>query len=182
MYNSLKVKRKSLKKYFGKLGEKSEPVDLGKDKFLSITKKLFPVLIIAALLPLFIFFVFDPPGFSFSPRADEETELRLWIEPANIFSSPGREVNVKVMALYENDSKVIPGVEIEVSSEPFLSNKGLNLEYGLPFSGKVVVGEVSFVPQKVGEYSVFIDESNVSYLKSAKVDKIITAPAIITIE
>ena len=182
MYNSLKVKRKSLKEYIGKLGEKSKPADLGKDKFLSITKKLFPVLILAAVLPLFIFVVFDPPGFSFSPRAGEEAELRLWIEPANVISSPDREVSLKVMALYENDSKVIPGVKVEVSTEPALLNKGSNLEYILPFSGKVVVGEISFVSQEVGEYSVFINESEVSYLESAEVDKIITAPATITIE
>ena len=182
MYNGLKVKVKPLKKFVQKLGEKSQPVNLGKERFLSITRKLFPVLVIAALLPLFIFFVFDPPGFNFSPRADEEVELRLWIEPANIISSPGREVNVKVMALYENDSKVIPGVRVEVSTEPALTNKGLILEYGLPFSGKVVVGEVSLVPQEVGEYSVFINESEVSYLESSEVDKIIIAPATITVE
>jgi len=182
MYNSLKVKRKSLKQYIGKLGQKSKSNDLGKDKFLSITKKLFPVLIIAALLPLFIFFVFDPPGFSFSPRATEEAELRLWIEPANIISSPGREVNMKVMALYENSTKVIPGVGVKVSTDLVLTNKDLIVEYGLPFSGKVTVGEISFMPQEVGEYSVFINEGEVYYLESAEVDKIITAPATINIE
>ncbi|QQS39039.1 hypothetical protein IPM62_00255 [Candidatus Woesebacteria bacterium] len=150
-------------------------------KIVSFTKKLLPVFLLAAILPAFIFFITTPPNLRFSPQAQSDAELRLWFEPGNVVVSRGNEVDLKVIAMFESDSLIIPSIAINIASNGIIT-KNQTIDYQRPFKGQVELGVVTVLAEESGNISVEIPLEDIQITAFDKPLQIFSSPAQIVVK
>lgn len=150
------------------------------DKTMGFLRRLLPVFLLAAILPAVLYFVSMPPDLRFSPRADSESELRIWLEPAQVISSPNRQVTLSVKALFESESLLIPSITVVAESDGL--EVGNKLEYLRPFKGQVELGEMTITTSESGSFVVDIPTEKVEITAFTAPLTIITSPARIQVK
>lgn len=127
--------------------------------FGRLLKKLTPVFVLAAILPVFLIVALSPPDLKFLTRADSDAELRIWFEPAQIVTSPGKSTTLKVYAQFESDSHVLPGVSFRpISNGVQLQGE---ISYLKPFNGEIELGEIQVIATTSGSFEVMIPQDMV---------------------
>lgn len=128
-------------------------------KFGMLFKRLTPLFVLSAVLPLFLFFVSSPADLKFLTRADRAAELRVWLEPANIVAHPNDTIELKVFANFESDTKLLPGITLTATSVgiPVVGE----ITYLRPFNGKVELGTITATPSLIGMYEIIIPEESI---------------------
>ena len=137
-----------------------------------------PIFVLAALLPAFLFLVNNPPNISFTSKATAN-ELRIWLEPKTVTASVGKDVELTVMAQFENETKLIPSVAMKLSSGERVALDKNEISYKTPFSGRVTIGTVKATASAAGTYQISIDPTNVSVVAFAEELKVFTSGATI---
>lgn len=132
----------------------SQPTGVGR-----LIKKLAPVFVLAAILPVFLVVALSPTDLKFLTRADSDAELRIWFEPSQIITSPGKTTSLKVYAQFESDSQVLPGVSFRPVSEG-LHVQG-EISYLKPFNGEIELGEIEVIAPTSGSFEVTIPQDTV---------------------
>ena len=135
---------------------------LNKKKISKLLRIFLPVFVLAAMLPFFIAFVVSPPKVNFFTNADTPPELRVWLEPADIISSVGRETKLEVYAQFDSDSKLVPEISFDIRANGKVNISPLNMTYHTPFRGKVHIGTVSVTPKSVGESIISVPKDSIS--------------------
>jgi hypothetical protein len=154
------------------------PVFSDVNKVVTVIKKIIPLLILATFLPIFYGFLINPPSFNYSSQAEQIPELDIWLEPANVLTTIDKNVEFTVFARFDNNSKVIPGLEMELSTSPYLLLDKSKLSTFTSFSGKTTLGKVIVKATQNGEYQLSIPENSVSLIgPSIGTIKLNTAPA-----
>lgn len=119
--------------------------------------KLFaPIFGLVAILPLFVLMVGKPNTLSFFTKASPDFELRVWTEPSTLVALKGQVAEVKVMAMFDYEKKLIPTVDVTASGSSELTFVAKDISYKRPFQGKVELGTVKFVPTASGTYEITI--------------------------
>lgn len=126
-----------------------------------ILKSFLPIFVLSAMLPFLIGFVVSPPDIGFLTRADSSSELRVWLEPANVVMSRGSEASFTVVASFESDTMLIPEISLNIVGGPSLSVNNPNLSYSIPFSGKVELGKVTVAALESGQATLTIPEDSI---------------------
>jgi hypothetical protein len=162
-------------------GFKPDPVVADTKQVIKIAKNLLPVLFLAIFLPVFYGLVANPPQLKFLSHAGQNLELRIWLEPANVLTVKGHEVELTAFALFDNDSTNIPALKIKLSPDSSLSLDKAEISTFTSFSGKVSLGKIKVTPSASGEYKVTIPESGVVITGIEGPVKIVTAPASLTV-
>jgi len=108
----------------------------------TVATRFLPLFLLAAILPFLIGFVVSPPKLGFMTRADSEGELRVWLEPANLVMSAGSEAEFSVVAYYENGTRLIPEISLEVAVSGPVSVVDRAVARSVPFSGRTELGKV----------------------------------------
>lgn len=127
----------------------------------SVVTKFVPLFLLAAILPFLIGFVVSPPKLGFMTKADSEGELRVWLEPANVVMSTGSEATLSVVAQYENDTKLIPEISMQVNSQGPVNVMGESLSYSIPFSGRAELGKIKITAIGPGKAVVSIPPESI---------------------
>lgn len=132
-----------------------------------VSPVLFAVFLLASILPFLLLIFFSGQTFNFISKADEKSELRVWVTPSQIVASKGTEIELKVMAQYDHANVFIPSVSIAMDTQGLPSIGSTTVTKLTPFKGEALIGTFSVKPTKSGTYVV-------SPLKS----KIVITPAI----
>lgn len=130
----------------------------------NITKlvtRFLPVFLLAAILPFLIGFVVAPPDISFLTRADATSELRVWIEPANVVMSPGTSTEVSVIAQFGGEGKLVPEVSLALVGTGSVEVTNQNITHSIPFSGRVELARVTVSARSPGTGQVTIPRDSV---------------------
>lgn len=144
-------------------------------KINNIIKKIFPLLTIAAFLPVFFVLLMNPPNLNFSPQANQEPELGVWLEPASVISKAGMEVELTVHASINDNSVTIPALTIMLLPDQSLVLDKTDLSTAVSFNGKTTLGKVKIVATQNGEFKLHIPEEGVKVEGLTKPIKIKTA-------
>lgn len=140
---------------------KTAPSYGGSRNLLRFLSRFLPVFLLAAILPFLIGFVVAPPDISFFTRADEPSELRVWIEPANLVMSPNSTIEVSIMAQFESEGKLVPEVSLSVLATGSITVDSPNVTHSIPFSGRAELGKVLLRATSAGTGQVAIPEGSV---------------------
>lgn len=132
-------------------------------RFSVLIKKLSPVLIISAILPIFLFLVYNPPDYAFSPRADVNPTLRVWFKPAQTTMNEDSQVEIAVFASFDNSS----GEVIRSLSFDLITSSGVHINPQVlvnttPFSGQQQIGNITVRSTSTGTATVGIDETSIN--------------------
>lgn len=133
----------------------------GSKNLLRFLSRFLPVFLLAAVLPFLIGFVVAPPDISFFTRADEPSELRVWIEPANLVISPDSATEVSIMAQFDGEGKLVPGVSLSILATGSVTVDSPNVTRRVPFSGRSELGKVLLRAKNAGTGQVAIPEGSV---------------------
>lgn len=149
-------------------------------KEMSFLRRFSSWFIIAALLPVVVFAATNRDSYTLWSQAAGTNELRLWIEPSRVVTSLGKPVKLTVYAAYENDEKLLNGVNVLLSGDAGTRIAPTQLSYHNPFTGRVFIGEFSLIAQEEGT-------SNISVTAIAKdtqqqAVQVITSPATIIVK
>ena len=149
-------------------------------KLGKLVKRLTPLFLLAAILPLFLFFISSPADVKFLTRASRESELRIWFEPSQIVSRTNSPIELKVFANFESES-LMPGVELVAQSDD-LQVQG-EVTYLKPFNGQIEIGTVSVMTgSEIGIFEVQIPSELVSPTAFEGELDIITSSATIRVQ
>ncbi len=125
----------------------------------SMLKRLAPLFVLSAMLPLFIFFISSPADVKFLTKANNDSELRVWIEPAHVVTRPNTSIELRVYANFESDTKLLPGITFSAFSDT-LDVEG-DISYLRPFNGKVELGTISAISPSEGVFTITIPEDSI---------------------
>lgn len=152
----------------------------GREKTQGIFKLLMrftPVFILAATLPFMMFFVLSPPDIGIMTQANTDPELRIWIEPQTVVTEPGRIVELRVMAAFDDDRKLIPFITVTASSSGDLELVSETVEHETPFNGQVELGTIEVSAQGLDGGRVEIPEGEVTFRAFEDPVEIVTSSA-----
>ncbi|OGM31997.1 hypothetical protein A2803_02815 [Candidatus Woesebacteria bacterium RIFCSPHIGHO2_01_FULL_44_21] len=139
--------------------------------------RFLPVFLLAAILPFLIGFVVAPPDISFLTRADATSELRVWVEPANVVMSPGGTTEFTVLAQFEGEEKLIPEITLTLTASSGLVLENKSVTYKVPFNGRVELGRVGVRAESAGEAMVDISRESIKITAFEWPLEVSTAPA-----
>ena len=123
---------------------------------------LVSVFVLAVILPVFLIGAAGTNRLRVFTRADENTELRLWFEPERVETVVGRPVELTLVADYDDQTRLIPAVELRVRSSEGLVMESDTVRYLKSFYGRVVVGTVKVRGTEVGEYKIEVIDGSVN--------------------
>jgi len=144
---------------------------------LKIFGRFLPLFLLVAVLPFLIGLVVSPPNIGFFTKADEPSSLRIWIEPANVIISPGKTVELLVVAEFEGDNKLIPEISLNLATRGGVMITGDTINYSIPFSGKTEIGRVFVKGVTSGEAIVSVLRDSIKVTAFDGELKIATADA-----
>lgn len=136
----------------------SEPSTLGKylKQFKKHTGKLFPLLLVVAVLPALVVLTASFKSLNLSSSAKGGDELRLFFEPSTVSTRPNEPVKLTLMAAYDMGGKISAGFSATLESDPSLSIFPQRVEYKTPFRGRVFAETIEVVPGQSGTYTLEI--------------------------
>ncbi|OGM28308.1 hypothetical protein A2801_02520 [Candidatus Woesebacteria bacterium RIFCSPHIGHO2_01_FULL_41_10] len=140
-----------------------------------------PVFLLAAALPFLMFFVVSPPELGLLTRADTDSQLRMWLEPATVVTEPGRTVDLRVMAAFDDDRKLIPQIKAQVTGDKGIEVLSSSVEYKTPFNGQVELGVVKVSAIGFEGGKVLIPQDLVEIRAFDEPLEIVTSPAEIVV-
>ncbi len=119
-----------------------------------ISPVLLGVILLTAILPFLLLFFYSGQTFSFISQADEKSELRVWVTPAQVIASRGSEIELSVMAHYDHSNVLIPTISIGLDTSGISTVGASTVSRTTPFKGEVLIGKVIVKPTKSGVYTV----------------------------
>ncbi|MFC1649379.1 hypothetical protein ACFL2C_01525 [Patescibacteria group bacterium] len=150
----------------------------GKKDSLSFLKKFSPILAVSILLPVFLFFLYNPPNVSFTSRASGTPELRLWFEPSNVTVTKGKTYDIQVYASIDNKSEfAVESLSFDVSTTPGVTSDRVTYSFSLPFSNEQMLGTISVSATGTGDQKLVINEESVKFKPLSHDIEIIVSPA-----
>jgi hypothetical protein len=159
-------------------GQKKRRVWGGSGGYARFIKSFLPVFMVALFLPFFVALTLRPTDIRFFTKAEKDSEtLRIWIEPSTVVCAPGSRVELRVMALFESEDVLIPGMKIGLVPEGAASVEPASVSIKKPFKGQVEVGRVKVTPLSLGNIKVTIPESMVEVISYSGKLSIVTGPA-----
>lgn len=133
--------------------------------------------LLSAMVVSFSFFA-NPGRVKLSSSADNNRQVRVWIEPNNIITGVGKNTELTVMAEYDAEADSITQLQVGFNSEASLNMDKNYLLYKSPFDGKVAIGKIVVTPNVYGNYKINIPQESVVVTNlSNKPINIITSPA-----
>ncbi len=120
------------------------------------------LVVMAAILPMALVGLMSPGGFSLNSRADSAKQLNVWLEPAEVVARPGKAFRLQVVAELNNKNTIVPQLSGWVTADKGLNVSNTAINYSKPFSGKVVLGELTVTTTSEGKYEVHVEESSIS--------------------
>lgn len=138
------------------------------DGFAQVWKRskgvFLTVFAFAAFLPMLLAGALNPNQLRLLSKADETTQLRIWMEPSTIIIKPGQPFTFVVFGEYNDKYKVVPQVEALANANLGLTLASPYISYNQPFSGKVRLGVIKGVGTDVGRYTIEIPATQVKTL------------------
>jgi|GEM_PF-3431737 len=128
---------------------------------LDFIKKFLPVFVLFFFLPFLVMLVMRPSELRFIGRADQNDELRMWLEPSTVVMESGDSTTLKVVASFEHESRVIPALTYKVVPVGFLKPDRMDFRYQKPFRGQVTLGEVVITGLQAGDFEVSIPKESI---------------------
>lgn len=119
-----------------------------------------PLFVLAAALPFLLVFAMSPSTLRFTTQADEQAELRVWLEPSRVISSSNKDVELVVKASFDSSSALIPTLSFNLDAGGLVADTQI-LTYPKPFRGEVTVGKVVVKAPRPGTYTVSIPNTSV---------------------
>ena len=147
------------------------------NKLLKLIRNFIPVFLLAAMLPAFVAILVAPPDIDFITRADTDPVLRIWMEPATSITSPGNEANIKIMADFNSDSKLIPEISFTIDPESPVQISETSFTYPTPFNGEVELGSFTATSNSQADSKIHIVENNIRITAYDGPIEIKTSPA-----
>jgi hypothetical protein len=144
---------------------------------VKMLKKFMPVILLSLILPFFVAFTITPPKLKFLTRADSELNLRIWLEPSSVVVEPNHEVEMKVMAKFESDQKLIPSISMEIKAPEAVEIEKKEIAHKIPFKGEVQIGSVKVKSAMAGKYQIEIPEDSIKIVALDEALSIETNPA-----
>lgn len=142
--------------------------------YFKILKRFAPVFLLALALPFLMTIVLTPSNLRFQTEATGESELRIWLEPANVIMSNGEDATLSVFAQYDGDM-LVPEINFEVHADGPVSIAESSYKYATPFSGRVELAKINISAFEEGRALVLIPADKVSLTAFTLPVKIITA-------
>ena len=149
---------------------------------LTILRQFLPIFMLSLLLPFFVVLAMRPSELRFMTKADQNLELRLWFEPSTVIVNSGDTAELRMVALFEADTKLIPTLTATAKSSPAVSILNGTLSYKKPFRGQVVMGTVKVAANDPGTYGVTIPIEEVQIQAFSDEVKILSTPAKIIVK
>jgi hypothetical protein len=135
----------------------------GMSKLFGGMKRFVPVFLLFMFLPFFMALVMDPPDLRFFTGATvEKNDLRVWVEPSSVVVDSGSSVELSVVASFESEEKLIPGLNVRVAADSGVNLSNSSIISNKPFKGQMVIGTFEATALKSGTYEIRIPEGLVS--------------------
>ncbi|GEM_PF-3537744 len=136
-----------------------------------------PLFVLAAFLPVMIYFVGSPtPDLNTSASSDE---LVLWIDPPTVETDSSAELTV--YARHEGSSSSIVGLSTEVRALTPSGQMVFNLSQPRPFTGVVEVGKIKLENLESGRTTLVFEPNTTQLLNSPSAINITTSQATIDV-
>jgi hypothetical protein len=120
------------------------------------TGKLFPLLLVVAVLPALVVLTASFKSMDLLSRAQAGDELRLFFEPVTVSTTINQPVKLTLMAGYDAGGKIVPGFSAVLSSDPSVLVLPQRVEYNKPFRGRVFAETIEVVPSQSGTFTLDI--------------------------
>lgn len=118
-----------------------------------------PFLFLAAILPVLLFAVLAM-RLSFFPRASAPGQLRIWMEPTVQIIKPNQKTTVVVMAAFESENLLLPGLTVDLNLEGPGKTPTTTLTHLTAFRGRIEVGKVEITPTATGTIIISAAQPN----------------------
>lgn len=142
--------------------------------------KLFLSLaIISGILPVILWGMVSGQNTRLMSRAAQDTELRLWLEPKEVKTMPGKEATFTLMANFDSSSRIIPKLTVNLTKPEHTTVYPLSFNYTNPFTGKVSLGELKVSSVQSGRYEIKIPDNGIDTNMTDL--KAITFPAVLIV-
>lgn len=146
-------------------------------KLIATIKKSSPVLIVSAILPVFLFFLYNPPELTYSPRASVNPELRIWFEPSSVSVNVGQGYEIDLYASMDNkEGYVVRNLSFRTQESHFVQTDKEEYSFETPFSAEQLLGTISIYPESSGEHKLYIDNGSVEFEPKLDETTISTGP------
>lgn len=130
-------------------------------KFFKLIRQFLPVFLLAAFLPVLLALMIRPTDTGFVTRADTDPLLRVWVEPTTSIITGDGEARLTLYAQFESETKLIPELQVAVTSGEALVLSESEFVYPRPFKGKVELGKFSVSSSQPGDYTISVPQSEV---------------------
>jgi hypothetical protein len=147
-----------------------------------ISPLLLGVILLTAILPFLLLIFYSGQTFNFISQADEKSELRVWVTPAQVIASKGSEIELSVMAHYDHSTVLIPSITVGLDTSGIPAVGSATVSRLTPFKGEVLIGKVIVKPTKSGVYSVGALKERITITPQIPDIDIIVTPAKITVK
>lgn len=127
----------------------------------SIIKVFLPVFAISAVLPVFLFYLINPPKYDFTPQASQTNEIRVWFEPQSVETKPGQLVHLNLVASMEDEKSLVTSLKFRLNSDPSLIVTPSEIFYKQPFSGRVILGSIDIAANTPGQFKLQIPAQSI---------------------
>lgn len=148
--------------------------------FKNSGKIFFSMAFLAGFLPVMIWLVVSKGQFNLVSKADENRQIRLWVEPPEIVMSAGQTYTFNLFAQANQDNLLIPSINLNTFTQEGLTIINPQHSYTSAFGGKTVVGTVEVIAEIPGTYSIYIDEPSVDV--GLKGIPVVSAPAKVIVQ
>ncbi len=116
---------------------------------------------LAAILPVVLFGALSPERLNFLTSADQPGELRVWIEPETVVAKIGTEARLRVYAEFDDRTKLIPQLSLQVVSDSSLKLITEQIDYPSAFAGKTEIGVIRFKALQTGTSRIEIPKEQI---------------------
>lgn len=123
-------------------------------EFLHTSRRLLPVFVIAAFLPVVAYFL-GTGSFSLNSQADTTPELRLWFEPTKVLVSSRQPVTLTLMGEYVDSAHFSGEGDVSiVANDPSVNITPTTISTATSFRGRTSLGTVSVTPTRRGDFTI----------------------------
>lgn len=117
--------------------------------------------VFSGILPVVLWGVVSGQPNKLISKADQASELRVWFEPSDIKMKKGETTDVSIMAGYDDETKIIPRLEMNISSIKGLAITPASINYKNAFNGSVNVATIKVKAENTGSFEVNVPDSGI---------------------
>ncbi len=152
-----------------------------KSGILGSLKLFLPVFVLSALLPVFMMAMMNPGTTRVLTRADENAQLRIWMEPKTVITGPGQPVELTIVSSLDTQGLLPPPIEVTLSSSEEVDIDNTEITFLEPVVGKATLGIVSVQAYTPGTYTINVSNDSVLVPNLATPLQILSSPATLVV-